>query len=107
VRDILTEFYILNLLASQQGRVRSYDELKGITRQRYVETNTVTGHIRRIRRKFQKIDPSFTALKSVHGVGVPPPADGVSVAGLMPYEETGSRDAGTLTGLPSLPMTAY
>ncbi len=65
----LTEFLILNLISSQQGRVRSYDELKEITRQRYVETNTVTGHIRRIRRKFQKIDHSFTALKNVHGVG--------------------------------------
>ncbi len=65
----LTEFLILNLISSQRGRVRSYDELKGITRQRYVETNTVTGHIRRIRRKFKKIDPSFTDLKNVHGVG--------------------------------------
>ena len=65
----LTEFYILNLLASQRGRVRSYDELKGITRQRYVEANTVTGHVRRIRIKFQKIDPKFKGIKNVHGVG--------------------------------------
>ncbi len=65
----MTEFSILNLIASQRGRVRTYDELKEITRQRYVETNTINGHIRRIRRKFQKHDRNFSALRNVHGVG--------------------------------------
>ena len=65
----MTEFSILNLIASQRGRVRTYDELKEITRQRYVEINTINGHIRRIRRKFQKHDRNFSALRNVHGVG--------------------------------------
>ena len=65
----MTEFSIISLIASQPGRVRSYDELKSATRQRLVETNTINGHIRRIRKKFKTIDPAFKALKNVHGVG--------------------------------------
>ena len=65
----MTEFSIVSLISSQSGRVRTYDELKSATRQRYVETNTINGHIRRIRNKFKKIDPSFKGLKNVHGIG--------------------------------------
>ena len=65
----MTEFSILDLIASNPGRVRSYDELKQATRQRYVETNTINGHIRRIRTKLKKVDPLFKSLKNVHGVG--------------------------------------
>ena len=69
VEMTMTEFSILNLIASKPGRVRSYDELKAITKQRYVETNTINGHIRRIRNKLKRIDPQFKSLKNVHGMG--------------------------------------
>ncbi|MFU8833215.1 MAG: winged helix-turn-helix domain-containing protein [Wenzhouxiangella sp.] len=34
-----------------------------------VDDTTVTSHIKRIRRKFQALDPGFDALSTVHGAG--------------------------------------
>ncbi|MYJ52687.1 MAG: hypothetical protein F4093_08535, partial [Gammaproteobacteria bacterium] len=39
------------------------------TRQRFVERNTINGYVRRIRKKFKEIDPSFSMIQTVFGVG--------------------------------------
>jgi DNA-binding response OmpR family regulator len=56
-------------LASQPGKVCSFDQLAEVTRQRIVTQNTISGHIRRIRGKLKAMDPAFRAIRNVHGVG--------------------------------------
>ncbi len=34
-----------------------------------VDDNTITSHIKRIRRKFQAVDPAFAAIETAYGVG--------------------------------------
>lgn len=65
----LTEFWIVEALARHAGRVRSYDELMQVTKQTIVEKNTINGHIRRIRNKLKSIDPQFSCINNVFGVG--------------------------------------
>jgi len=65
----MTEFWIVESLASNPGHVRSYEELMQVTRQTVVEKNTINGHIRRIRGKFKEFDSGFNCIKNVFGVG--------------------------------------
>jgi two-component system OmpR family response regulator len=34
-----------------------------------VDDSTITSHVKRIRRKFQAVDPGFNAVESVYGLG--------------------------------------
>ena len=34
-----------------------------------LDDNTITSHIKRMRRKFQQIDPAFDAIQTVYGMG--------------------------------------
>lgn len=64
----LTQFWILNDLASQAGSVRSVDDLMqaaNIT----VQPNTIVVHIKTIREKIQKIDPAFGCIKAERARG--------------------------------------
>ena len=65
----VTEFQIVYLITSNPDKIHSFDSLMESTRQKVVNENTVSTHIRRIRRKFQDIDPQFNSIQSVHGVG--------------------------------------
>lgn len=65
----LTEFWLVEALARRPGMVKSYDNLMQVTRQTYVERNTINGYVRRVRRKFKEIDPSFEYIQTVFGVG--------------------------------------
>ena len=65
----LTEFWIIESMARRPGHVKTYDNLMQITRQSYVERNTINGYIRRIRNKFKQIDSSFDKIETVFGVG--------------------------------------
>ena len=40
-----------------------------ITRQSYVEKNTINGYIRRIRKKFKEVDGGFVMIETVFGIG--------------------------------------
>jgi DNA-binding response OmpR family regulator len=40
-----------------------------VTKQSYVEKNTINGYIRRIRKKFKQIDPDFEHIETVFGTG--------------------------------------
>ncbi|MFT5261008.1 MAG: two-component system OmpR family response regulator [Saprospiraceae bacterium] len=65
----LTEFWVVEALARQPGTVKSYDALMQVTKQSYVEKNTINGYIRRIRKKFKQVDDSFSHIETVFGVG--------------------------------------
>ncbi|MBW7859938.1 MAG: proteobacterial dedicated sortase system response regulator [Rhodocyclaceae bacterium] len=63
----LTEFWIVHTLARVPGHVKSRDQLMHDAR--LVDDGTITSHVKRIRRKFATIDPSFDAIESVYGMG--------------------------------------
>ena len=65
----LTEFWLVEALARRPGNVKSYDTLMQVTRQSYVEKNTINGYVRRLRKKFKEIDPNFSMIETVFGIG--------------------------------------
>ena len=65
----LTEFWLIESMARFPGHVKTYENMMQITRQSYVERNTINGYIRRIRNKFKEIDPDFNHIQTVFGVG--------------------------------------
>ncbi len=64
----VTEFWMVHALASHPGHVRNRSQLMEAA-SLVVDDTTVTSHIKRIRRKFQAVDPEFEALETVHGAG--------------------------------------
>ena len=64
----LTEFWIVHALARHPGHVRSRQQLMDAANV-VLDDNTITSHIKRIRRKFQGIDPKFDAVQTVYGMG--------------------------------------
>lgn len=65
----LTEFWLIESMARHPGHVKTYENMMQITRQSYVERNTINGYIRRIRNKFKEIDADFKHIQTVFGVG--------------------------------------
>ena len=65
----LTEFWLIEAMAKRPNQVKSYDNLMQITKQSYVERNTINGYIRRIRKKFTDIDAKFDRIETVFGIG--------------------------------------
>ncbi|MEM7053031.1 MAG: proteobacterial dedicated sortase system response regulator [Pseudomonadota bacterium] len=64
----VTEFWIVHLLARHPGHVKTRSQLMTAA-SLVVDETTITSHIKRIRRKFQALDPEFDALHTVHGAG--------------------------------------
>ncbi|MEC9178339.1 MAG: winged helix-turn-helix domain-containing protein, partial [Pseudomonadota bacterium] len=67
----VTEFLILEALAQRPGFVKSRDALMDAAYddQVYVDDRTIDSHIKRLRRKFKKIDQNFDAIETLYGVG--------------------------------------
>lgn len=65
----LTEFWLIESLARRPGHVKTYDALMQVTRQSYVEKNTINGYVRRVRKKFREVDPEFAMIQTVFGIG--------------------------------------
>ncbi len=65
----LTEFRMIEALIHRPGNILTYDTLAQATHQHYVSNNTISTHIRNIKRKIKKIDASFDAIKSEYGMG--------------------------------------
>ncbi len=65
----LTEFWLIESMARHPGHVKTYENMMQVTRQSYVERNTINGYIRRIRNKFKEIDKDFKHIQTVFGVG--------------------------------------
>jgi two-component system response regulator ChvI len=73
-RDVsltVTEFMILEALAQRPGVVKSRNQLMDVAYQDdiYVDDRTIDSHIKRLRRKFRAVDPSFKAIETLYGVG--------------------------------------
>lgn len=65
----VTELSILEAFLRSEGAVLSFDQLAERTRQTVVTNNTLSTHIKHIRRKLKAIDPAFDALINVYGTG--------------------------------------
>jgi two-component system, OmpR family, response regulator len=64
----LTEFWIVHALARHPGHVRNRQQLMDAANV-VLDDNTITSHVKRIRRKFQSVDPGFDAVQTVYGMG--------------------------------------
>ena len=64
----LTEFWIVHALARHPGHVRNRQQLMDAANV-VLDDNTITSHVKRIRRKFQVVDPKFDAVHTVYGMG--------------------------------------
>lgn len=65
----LTQFWLLNALASNPGQVRDHAELMRAAKLRRVEPNTIAAHVKSIRREFQRFDPDFSSIRTERGLG--------------------------------------
>ncbi|MDR2000690.1 MAG: proteobacterial dedicated sortase system response regulator [Zoogloeaceae bacterium] len=64
----LTEFWMVHTLAKFPGHVKDRDQLMHDARL-VVDEDTITSHVKRIRYKFQMVDPKFDAIDTVYGMG--------------------------------------
>ena len=64
----LTEFWMVHALARFPGHVKDRDALMRDANI-VVDDSTITSHVKRIRRKFQAIDPGFEHISTVYGMG--------------------------------------
>jgi two-component system OmpR family response regulator len=64
----LTEFWLVHAMARYPGHVKNRQQLMDAA-QAVLDDNTITSHIKRIRRKFTAIDASFDAIETVYGMG--------------------------------------
>lgn len=64
----VTEFWIVHALAQHPGHVKNRQQLMDAA-DVVLDDNTVTSHIKRIRRKFEAQDPGFDAIETAYGVG--------------------------------------
>ncbi|MGB5258276.1 MAG: proteobacterial dedicated sortase system response regulator [Woeseiaceae bacterium] len=64
----LTEFWLVHALARFPGHVKNRQQLMDAA-QAVLDDNTITSHIKRIRRKFMSVDEKFDAIETVYGMG--------------------------------------
>ena len=64
----VTEFWMLHSLVQHPGHVRSREQLMEAA-STVLDDNTVTSHIKRIRRKFVQLDASFDGIQTAYGMG--------------------------------------
>ena len=67
----VTEFLILQALASRPGVVKTRDALMDAAYddQVYVDDRTIDSHIKRLRKKFKQIDSEFQQIETLYGLG--------------------------------------
>ena len=64
----LTEFWMVHALLKHPGHVKKRTQLMDAANI-FVDDETVTSHMKRVRKKFQHTDPLFDAIETVYGVG--------------------------------------
>ena len=71
IKLTVTEFLLLESLASRPGYVKSRDQLMSAAYDDdiYVDDRTIDSHIKRLRRKFKNLDKNFEAIETLYGVG--------------------------------------
>jgi len=67
----VTEFLILQALASRPGVVKSRNALMDAAYgdQVYVDDRTIDSHVKRLRKKFRETDKAFDMIETLYGVG--------------------------------------
>lgn len=67
----VTEFLLVKTLAQRLGHVKSRDQLMDAAygESVYVDDRTIDSHIKRLRKKFRKIDSEFEQIETLYGVG--------------------------------------
>ncbi|SMQ61182.1 two-component system, OmpR family, response regulator ChvI [Altererythrobacter xiamenensis] len=67
----VTEFLILEALAARPGVIKSRNQLMDAAYPDdiFVDDRTVDSHIKRMRRKFRQVDPTFGAIETLYGAG--------------------------------------
>ncbi|MFN2100090.1 response regulator transcription factor [Altererythrobacter sp. MF3-039] len=67
----VTEFLILEALASRPGVIKSRNQLMDAAYPDdvFVDDRTVDSHIKRMRRKFRSVAPEFSAIETLYGAG--------------------------------------
>lgn len=64
----VTEFWMVSVLARHPGHVKNRQQLMEAANV-VLDDNTITSHIKRIRRKFHQHDADFQAIETVYGMG--------------------------------------
>ena len=64
----VTEFWMVHSLARHPGHVKDRDQLMRDA-EMVVDDDTITSHVKRIRKKFAAVDPAFAAIETVYGMG--------------------------------------
>lgn len=64
----VTELWILQALARHPGHVKSRQQLMDAANV-VLDDNTITSHIKRLRKKFLQLDPDFDCIKTAYGMG--------------------------------------
>jgi two-component system OmpR family response regulator len=64
----VTEYWMVESLARRPGHLRSRQQLMEAANT-VLDDSTVTSHIKRIRRKFEQLDPAFEAIETAYGLG--------------------------------------
>lgn len=67
----VTEFLILQSLATRPGHVKSRDQLMDAAygENIYVDDRTIDSHIKRLRKKFKAADNEFDQIETLYGIG--------------------------------------
>ena len=67
----VTEFLLLEALAVRPGVIKSRNQLMdaAYTDDMFVDDRTVDSHIKRMRRKFRKVDNDFRSIETLYGAG--------------------------------------
>lgn len=67
----VTEFLILEALASRPGLIKSRNQLMDAAYDDdvFVDDRTIDSHIKRLRRKFRAVDAEFGAIETLYGAG--------------------------------------
>ncbi len=64
----VTEFWMVHALVKFVGHVKSRDQLMREA-ELTVDDNTITSHMKRIRKKFETVDAAFDHIETVYGMG--------------------------------------
>lgn len=67
----VTEYLLVKALAQRPGHVKNRDQLIDLAygENIYVDDRTIDSHIKRVRKKFRKVDIDFNQIETLYGIG--------------------------------------
>jgi two-component system response regulator ChvI len=71
VQLTVTEFLLVKALAVRPGMVKNRDQLidGAYGENIYVDDRTIDSHVKRVRKKFRNVDPDFSMIETLYGLG--------------------------------------